>query len=289
LVNLRELVGGVGLGPWIGKLTKLETLIRVERVKYIPPEIGNCTNLRSIWIYPGGITSIPPEMENLKLLGSLNLAGHQISGTIPAFLGNMTSLRDLNLDNNQLSGPFTPNCNTKVYAANTLVTLCGCATSVTPAALFPPPDTPFSCLATSSTLSLTKRALVFSQSIGTDLFTCNTDTSGNPYQDCLNFQAAVCNPSYISGNAARIDNCKNSVDKMTRSLSSYWQTARKSCGQWSFDGIIGSPTSLDCTNANIALQRNAKYLVVIDGARTYISVTSKLTDSVIAGLWSQVK
>jgi len=148
LVNLRELVGGVGLGPWIGKLTKLETLIRVERVKYIPPEIGNCTNLRNLWIYGGtGITSIPPEMENLKLLGSLNLAGQQISGSIPAFFGNMTSLRDLNLSGNKFSGNipkeleklnldisgnanmtgvYIPKCGLTLKAAGTKITVRSC-------------------------------------------------------------------------------------------------------------------------------------------------------------------
>jgi len=188
--------------------------------------------------------------------------------------------------NTGLSGTFTPSCLTQVTAANTLVTLCGCATSGSPAFLFPPPSTSFACLSTGPATPLTKRALVFTQNIGSLKFTCNTDTFGNPYQDCLNAQAAICNPSYISGNQDRINNCKSGVDTITRFLSSYWQDFRRSCGQWAFNGAVkGSSNSLSCTNANIALQRNS-YYILQDG--TKIPVPSELTESVIDGLWSKV-
>jgi hypothetical protein len=124
---------------------------------------------------------------------------------------------------------------------------------------------------------------VFSQSIGSLNFTCNTDKVGNPYQDCLNAQAAICSPAYISGNEDRINKCKNGVDKMFRSFPPPWQTVRKSCGLWAFDDApVGSPNSLSCTNANIALQKNAFYLLP-DGKKA--PVTSALADSINNFLW----
>ena len=173
------------------------------------------------------------------------------------------------------------------FATNTSVTLCGCATSSSPANLFPHAGTSLECLSTGPATPLTKRALVFSQNIGDLKFTCNNDSYGNPYQDCLNAQGAICDPAYIGTNPTRINNCKNGVDQMTRGLSSYWQNVRKFCGQWSFNGAIkGSSTSSNCNNSNIALQRNAFYLLP-DG--TKVAVPAELTNSVISGLWSNPK
>ena len=166
------------------------------------------------------------------------------------------------------------------YASGTNITICGCATSGSPVVLFPPAGTSLACL--SSATPLTKRAQVFSQNIGDWKFTCNNDELGNPYQDCLNAQRAFCDPTYISGNLTRINACKYAVDTMTRGLSSLWQTVRKNCGQWSFDGRIGSVNSQNCINANDALKTNA-YYILPDGTRQYVD--DPFIGSVNTGLW----
>ena len=167
------------------------------------------------------------------------------------------------------------------YASDTSITLCGCSTSKSPAFKFPPAGTDLACLSTGPATPLTKRIQVFSQNIGDLKFTCNNDALGNPYQDCLNAQAALCNPTYISRKSTRKTQCRNAVDTMTRGLSSVWQNVRKSCGQWSFDGLIGSVNSQNCINANHALK--SAFYILPDGNRQYVA--DPFIDSVNEGLW----
>jgi len=184
-----------------------------------------------------------------------------------------------------------------VNAMKTNVNICGCAAQFCPPAVFPPPETPDSCLASGiATTSLQKRTQVFSQAIdpqviGSYKYTCSVvsdslqvDSIGNPNQDCLNMMAKICHPSYMGNDTARISGCKNSVNSMTRGMNPHWQNVRKACGQWKFtdDGTIGSVTSESCASANIALQKYAYY--ILDGTRTL--VPSSLTDSINKGLWS---
>jgi len=164
----------------------------------------------------------------------------------------------------------------------TNVTICGCASATSPAAIFPPPETPDSCLATGSATSLQKRILTFAAEIGSYKYTCNLDFNNNPYQDCLNTMAKICHPVYMGNDTARISGCKSSVNSITGGMNSYWQDFRKACGQWSWNGAVGSVTSTSCTSANIALQNNAYYIV--GGILT--KVPASLTDSINKGLWS---
>jgi hypothetical protein len=150
----------------------------------------------------------------------------------------------------------------------------------------PPPGTPPACLSTGPASPLTKRAQVFSLNLDNYRFSCNSDTSGNPYQDCLNVLGYICNSDYIRGDATRIRNCRERTDQMITSLSPLWRDVRKNCGKWSFDGSTGSPSSLACNSANIALQNNAFYTSP-DG--TKIRVTSALTDSVNQLLWYKIQ
>jgi len=302
----------------IGNLTDLRLLYlnRNLLIGSIPKEIGNLTRLQELWLGTNNLTgnipletfkltnlvrlsllgnqfsgSIPPHIGNLTRLRYILLSFNKLTGTIPSTIGNLVNLTQLYLDTNLLTGTFRPNCDVDIVnVQNTQVTLCGCVTSRTPSSIFPSSITPRSCLATGSTSSMAKRAFVLSQSIVPDRFTCNKDDSNNPFQDCLNLQAAICNSSYIKGNSARISTCKNSVDTMFRSLSSVWRDVRKYCGQWSFDGAVkGSSTSQSCTNANNALQADAKYSVMVDGVSSSFSVTAALTDSVKQFLWGNTE
>jgi hypothetical protein len=70
---------------------------------------------------------------------------------------------------------------------------------------------------------------------------------------------------------------------MVGQMNSHWQSVRKACGQWSWNGITGSVGSTDCASANTALQQNAFY---ITSAGVKINVPTSLTDSINKGLWS---
>jgi len=191
-------------------------------------------------------------------------------------------------DNVGLSGAFTPYCSTEVFASNTSLTICGCATKGSPAVLFPPPGTPDACLATGPASPLQKRDQVFSQNIGSFRYTCNVDANGNPFQDCLNTQAKICNTTDMGTDATRLSDCKNGVDKMALNMSTYWQAVRRECGQWPWiDGFTGNKTSSGCVTANYNLTRNAYYIVPDPPTKVY--VTSALTDSVNVGLWGNTK
>ncbi|KAL0398448.1 UNVERIFIED_CONTAM: putative LRR receptor-like serine/threonine-protein kinase [Sesamum radiatum] len=99
----------------------------------IPKEIGNISNLQSLYMDNNGFTGfIPTTIKGLKNLQVLSLIGNKLSGPIPddfcdllslgeltlsknklygplpACLGNVTSLRYLNLDYNELNSTISP-------------------------------------------------------------------------------------------------------------------------------------------------------------------------------------
>ena len=109
------------VGEWVGITTDYRG--RVTRLwSYangvsgrIPQEIGNLSNLTSLYIYDHPFTEgnglsgrIPPELGNLSNLARLTLGFQQLSGPIPAELGNMVKLRYLNLQSNRLSRSIPP-------------------------------------------------------------------------------------------------------------------------------------------------------------------------------------
>jgi len=278
----------------------------------IPPEIGNLKNLVSLNLHNNGLSgSIPPEIGKLVNLEGLYLGWNQLSGTIPPEIGNLENLKSLSLRINNLTGElplefsnlgmrtgrhsiqinlqhnsgllgrYRPKCRARVYLDNTGIILCGCVTSSTPASLYPPPGIPDSCLATEKTGPLMKRSITFSAVIGLFKFTCNVDELKNPFQDCLNTMAKLCNPSYMSSDPTRISVCKNTVDTMFSGMSDLWQNVRRECGQWPWNQYTGAASSLPCVTANAALQENGYYVTPVGK----IYVTSSLTNSVNQGLW----
>ncbi|MEN8218230.1 MAG: leucine-rich repeat domain-containing protein [Pseudomonadota bacterium] len=71
----------------------------------IPSELGNLTNLKSLWLNSNSLTgSIPSELGNLTNLKSLWLGYNKLIGSIPSELGNLTDLTGLYLSDNNLTG-----------------------------------------------------------------------------------------------------------------------------------------------------------------------------------------
>ena len=95
--------------PELGNLTSLRVLYldKNQLSGPIPPELGSLTNLTSLSLTGNQLTgSIPPELGNLTNLTDLFLVSNQMNGTIPHELGNLTNLKYLFLQDNQLSGPL---------------------------------------------------------------------------------------------------------------------------------------------------------------------------------------
>jgi hypothetical protein len=188
-------------------------------------------------------------------------------------------------------------CNINRNAIGTNLTICGCASAISPPVVFPPPETPDACLATGSATSLRKRSLTFSQVIDPKViesyqYTCHVvikslevGQDGNPNQDCFNMMAKICHPNYLGNDDTRIQFCKASVDKMVKSMNPWWQKVRKECGQWPWEGTIGNPNSASCASANLELQKNAYYAE----DDTITLLPAALTDSINRGLWAKLK
>ena len=94
-----------GVGTAAGRVTELhlgDNGLRGE----IPPEIGNLTQLRELWLGNNNITGdeIPTEISGLKRLVILDFGVNEIRGTIPKWLGDLGQLHELHLDNNRFEG-----------------------------------------------------------------------------------------------------------------------------------------------------------------------------------------
>jgi len=257
----------------------------------IPTSLGNLRNLQELDLRFNQLTGpIPTSLGNLRNLQELGLYFNQLTGTIPSSLGNLTNLTRLYLSYNPgLYGTFTPQCLTTsgvipyVSIDNTGVIICGCVAASTPPATFPPAGTPDACLASGPALTLSKRILAFSQVIGSFKYTCNTDSYNNPYADCLNSMAKICNTT-DSWTLEKKANCHTGVNMMFGNMSTHWQRVRKQCGQWSFSTYPADPSD-NCVIANSNLRQQAYYL----DEDIRVPVTLGLTESIKARLWSNAR
>jgi len=84
-------------------------LIANELSGTLPPELGNLSKLRYLWLANNHlIGQIPAELGKLKYLEKLVLNNNQLSGPIPEELAKLESLQYLRLDHNQLTGEIPP-------------------------------------------------------------------------------------------------------------------------------------------------------------------------------------
>ncbi len=73
-----------------------------KRLTSLPPEIGNLKSLQILYLGDNQLTSLPPEVGNLKSLRQLYHGGNQLT-TLPPEIGNLKSLREFYLYYNQLA------------------------------------------------------------------------------------------------------------------------------------------------------------------------------------------
>jgi hypothetical protein len=107
LINLNStnLIGTIPAE--IGNLSQLRSLYLIgnQLTGEIPVSLVGLSSLQVLSIHRNQLTgSIPSSLGGLTSLTYLGLAVNQLSGSIPAELGNLSSLQELYLDHNQLSG-----------------------------------------------------------------------------------------------------------------------------------------------------------------------------------------
>ncbi|MGF2038254.1 MAG: COR domain-containing protein [Nostoc sp. CmiVER01] len=91
------------LPPEIGQLTNLRFLyLGSNQLSSLPPEIGQLTNLQFLYLGSNQLSSLPPEIGQLTNLQTLDLDSNQLS-SLPPEIGQLTNLQSLDLGSNQLS------------------------------------------------------------------------------------------------------------------------------------------------------------------------------------------
>jgi len=89
--------------PEIGNLTALKELyLHDNQLTALPSEIGNLTVLRELYLYNNQLTAFPSEIGNLTALEYLALYSNQLTD-LPSEIGDLTALQYLGLNNNQLT------------------------------------------------------------------------------------------------------------------------------------------------------------------------------------------
>ena len=89
--------------PEIGLCTQLYSLfLNNNQISFIPPEIGLCTELQQLFLQNNQISSIPPEIGSCTRLQYFDLYNNRLS-SIPPEIGLCTQLKRLYFWNNQIS------------------------------------------------------------------------------------------------------------------------------------------------------------------------------------------
>ncbi|HKY54242.1 MAG TPA: leucine-rich repeat domain-containing protein [Anaerolineales bacterium] len=98
------------LPPEIGNLTQLKSLYLDDNQLSgpLPRTIGNLKELRLARLGKNQFSSIPAELADLEHLITLELWGNQLTGEIPSELANLSSLQELRLNYNQFTGSIPP-------------------------------------------------------------------------------------------------------------------------------------------------------------------------------------
>jgi Leucine Rich Repeat (LRR) protein len=87
----------------IGQLTDLRTLwLDNNQLTALPPEIGQLIDLQLLWLDNNQLTALVPEIVQLTSLQTLSLSGNQLTA-LPPEIGQFADLQTLWLDNNQLT------------------------------------------------------------------------------------------------------------------------------------------------------------------------------------------
>jgi len=161
---------------------------------------------------------------------------------------------------------------------------CGESATMYPPTVFPPFETSDDCLASSGPApSLEKRtqgtlSLVFTYTaIRGYNFTCHKDEPGNPIADCLNTVGKICSLQPFDKKS-----CRDVADLMFGALNQKWQTFRKECGSWPWNGVTGDPSSEYCDTAKADLEENTYYLLP---SKEKVQTFTGLTVSIITRLW----
>ncbi|MEM9154067.1 MAG: COR domain-containing protein, partial [Cyanobacteria bacterium P01_F01_bin.33] len=99
--------------PEIGQLTNLNTLyLSANQLSQLPPEIGQLTNLKELDLSENQLSQLPPEIGQLTNLNTLYLSANQLS-QLPPEIGQLTNLNMLDLRNNPL--PIPPEILRELY------------------------------------------------------------------------------------------------------------------------------------------------------------------------------
>ncbi|MDE2752657.1 MAG: Ig-like domain-containing protein, partial [Gemmatimonadota bacterium] len=98
-------VTGLDLGgQWVLQQDGTRRVVSQGLAGAIPPEIEELTSLESLDLWGNELAdAIPPELGNLASLRWLNLSWNKLTGTIPEELGDLADLEHLNLYFNRLS------------------------------------------------------------------------------------------------------------------------------------------------------------------------------------------
>ena len=91
------------LPPEIGQLSQLETLwLNDNQLTALPPEIGQLSQLHSLYLHINRLTALPPEIGQLSQLRELRLGSNQLTA-LPSEIGQLSQLQTLWLNNNRFT------------------------------------------------------------------------------------------------------------------------------------------------------------------------------------------